>query len=85
MTARYFSRLELANKIDWEGGLESFLDYGFGLGDLPEEDEALRTVAARLLFAWDSYQAIAQEFEDLLPEPGDEIEVALQTSSEVHW
>lgn len=66
--SRYESRADLRSKIDWEGGLESFLEYGFYEDDVPEGDEELRAVAEPMLQAWTAFQEAANAFLDLLPE-----------------
>lgn len=46
--SRYETRQELAEKIDWEGGLEEFaFGYGVNLEDLP--DDEIRELFAKLL------------------------------------
>ena len=71
--SRYENRQELADKIDWEGGLYDML-FGYGLSrhDLPKDD-------AELLAAFDDVQALIDDvsgkigrFEALLPEPSGE-------------
>lgn len=71
LMARYENRQELANKIDYEGGLLGFIfGYGIKLDDLPEDDQELRDAVAEVLKAKPSIERL----EALLPEPGDEDE-----------
>lgn len=70
--SRYESRQELASKIDHEGGLESFLHYGFDPCDGPDGDDELEVVATDMIVYWREFQEKAEYFKALLPEPADE-------------
>lgn len=71
--SKYESRQELADKIDYEGGLESFLHYGFdSTRDVPEGDDELEDLATTMMIRWREYQGAAGYFEAALPEPGGE-------------
>lgn len=70
---KYETRQELANKIDYEGGLDGFLHYGFDpTDDVPEGDAELENLATTMIARWNDYQEAAGYFEALLPEPRDE-------------
>jgi hypothetical protein len=58
----YWTRQELSNKIDWEGGLDSFFyHWGGALAKrIDPEDTEFYTLAQR----------IDEELYELLPEPG---------------
>lgn len=68
MSARYDSRGELASKIDWEGGIYGFLQYGFDPDDCPEGDAELTEAATKLRFQWYEMRKAADAFMALLPE-----------------
>lgn len=59
---RYENRQEIFEKMNWEGGLEMFLDYGFSAEDLPEGDAELSEVTNDMLLAWEDYQLYADRF-----------------------
>lgn len=66
------TRQELANKIDYEGGLFNMLiGYGLDEADLPEDDEELRAVFRRLMPVAEMFGMLVDEFSALLPHPGD--------------
>lgn len=67
--SKYVDRQELANKIDWEGGLHSFLEYGFDVGECPEHDDNLFLTAVEMMKAWKAYEKWAMAFENMLPDP----------------
>lgn len=69
MGSCYEDRQQLADKIDDEGGLESFLYYGIRAEDVPMSDTPLRMTIWKLLRAWEAYQLVANEFTSLLPDP----------------
>lgn len=54
---KYESRQDLANKIDWEGGIPSALSYGIDALSMPEGDEELRA-------AWEQLDEVWVVFED---------------------
>lgn len=64
----YENRQDLCDKMNWEGGLESFLDYGLKLEDLPPDDPDLYEVTSIMLDAWKEYQSTTMDFYDLLKE-----------------
>lgn len=69
MSRRYESRQDLANKIDYEGGLEAFLEYGFDpSGDIPKGDDELEDLASTMMYRWREYQEAAGYFTALLPD-----------------
>lgn len=68
---KYESREELASKIDYEGGLEEFLRYGFSVDDIPEDDDELYQVAAQMMWDWEDYKESAENFMRLLPDSWD--------------
>jgi hypothetical protein len=70
--SRYDSRGDLASKIDWEGGIYGFLQYGFDPGDCPEGDDELIEAATELRVRWYEMRAAADGFMALLPEVGDD-------------
>ncbi len=65
--SRYQSRQALANKIDWEGGLEEFL---FGYGCRPEDmpDQELEDLVREL---YDKTRPLLNKFANALPYPGE--------------
>lgn len=67
--SQYASRADLAAKVEWEGGLEGFLDYGFKAEEVPEGDVYLFTIAEEMLAARQAYRAVAVKFEMALPDP----------------
>lgn len=69
MSSRYEDRQELASKIDYEGGLNSFLEYGFDPHDCPEHDDNLYLTAVELMKAWRAYHKWALAFNKMLPDP----------------
>lgn len=71
--SRYEDRQELANKIDYEGGLFNMLiGYGLSEQDLPPGDEELLSVFKRLLPVAEMFEMLIDEFGALLPEPGED-------------
>lgn len=48
---------ELAAKIDWEGGVESAINYGIKVTDLPED------TPARVVHAWAILQAAREDLD----------------------
>lgn len=71
MSRRYESRRDLANKIDYEGGLDDFLHYGFDpTDDVPEGDTELEDLASTMMYRWREYQEAAGYFEAALPDSG---------------
>lgn len=65
--SRYASRQELANKIDYEGGLcEAAFGYGIDADDMPEGDTELFEAWKRL----DACRPVIDAVSKLLPDPG---------------
>lgn len=58
----YKNRQELFDKMNWEGGLEMFLDYGLSVDDLPFDDDELYGAVNDMLWYWDEYQERARRF-----------------------
>jgi hypothetical protein len=70
--AKYETRQELANKIDWEGGIfDMIFGYGLYLDDLPEGDKELLAALSNLKILQPGFEAAVARLEKLLPEPGD--------------
>lgn len=71
--SRYENRQELANKIDWEGGIFDML-FGYGLRaeDLPEGDVELAQRFAHIETLKGAFERAVDNLTELLPEPGDE-------------
>lgn len=59
---KYENWQEVADKLDWEGGLESFLRYGFDLKDVPEYPANLYLTTSVLLRKWKDYSHWAEVF-----------------------
>lgn len=68
----YETRQELANKIDYEGGIEEMLHYGLRDSDLPKDDIELRGSFDDMIRAWEEFDMFARRFTALLPEPGED-------------
>lgn len=67
----YGNRQELADKADWEGGIEDMLfGYGLSVDDVPEDDTELREAIGEALKA----RMWIEKIRSLLPEPGYEDE-----------
>jgi hypothetical protein len=71
MSDRFASREELANKIEWEGGIFEALDYGIRSDDMPEGDTELVEAWRDLAVAYASVSVLADKVQDLL-DGGDE-------------
>ena len=72
MSDRYDTRLQLANKIHWEGGIEDSLDYGIRAAQMPEGDEELTAAWTALEAHHKAMRPLVKAVEDLLPEPGED-------------
>lgn len=59
------TRNQLLTKIDWEGGLEAYFDYGFHPDEI-EDDPELRAIAERAYAAWTYFDTAGDEMMDLL-------------------
>lgn len=69
--SRYTNLQELADGIDHEGGLTSFLRRGFDpYEDLPEGYDDLAETACTMIYKWNEFREWAGYFEAALPEPG---------------
>lgn len=64
----YLDRTEVANKVDWEGGLDAVLEYGLRAEDLPEDDIELREAWQAMELAFHTFDQAADRVRDLLPE-----------------
>jgi hypothetical protein len=62
------TRLDVAAKIDWEGGIWQALEYGLDADDMPEGDTELRELWAELDTAFHMASVIAEKVEALLPD-----------------
>ncbi len=62
----YPTREDVYNKLDWEGGLDGFLQYGFEPEDINENDTELIVAAERMMAAWSYFEAAGDEFLRLL-------------------
>lgn len=67
--SKYENRQEIANKLDYEGGIYEFVfGYGLDVYDLPQDDtELIRALQAVL-----DTKHLWAHLESLLPEPRDE-------------
>lgn len=65
--SRYESRMDLACKIDWEGGIFDSLDYGIRAGDMPEGDDELIEAWTALDVAYKVVAEAADRVSKLLP------------------
>jgi hypothetical protein len=73
--SRYENRQELANKIDWEGGIHEMLfGYGLSRGDLPQDDDELLVAFEYVEELLATLDGRIERFASLLPEPGGEDE-----------
>ena len=72
MADRFESRMALACKIEWEGGLMEALDYGVRTEAMPEGDEELTAAWADLEASYRATALLAAKVSGMLPEPGDE-------------
>lgn len=62
----YENRQELADKIDYEGGIyEMLFGYGLGVEDMP--DGELRTLMTKIKSVTNVLEPLISEFEKLLP------------------
>jgi len=66
MSDRFESREELADKIDWEGGLMEALDYGITTDMMPEGDAELTEAWGKLAIAYHEATLLADVVEKLL-------------------
>ena len=70
MSDRFENREAVAAKIDWEGGMDSALEYGIDEGDMPEGDMELIDAWRTMRKAWELYSSLAGRVQDLLPDSG---------------
>jgi len=61
--------IDLANKIEWEGGILEVIDYGLGPDDLDDSDSGLKFAWVALCRAYPSVEELRQEVMDRLPDP----------------
>ena len=58
---------DLANKVEWEGGIIAVLEYGVNPNDLdPSVPDALREAFGELYRAWIDLGPLEREVEDIL-------------------
>lgn len=60
---KYETVADLADKVDYEGGLESAMTYGIRASEVPEEIQA---DWKRLEFAWSIYKDVADPIREKL-------------------
>ena len=65
-----WTKQEIANKIDWEGGLDETLRWGLKIDHMP--DQELRLAFSDAFNAFREFEAAGDRFMELLPEPGEE-------------
>jgi hypothetical protein len=53
------SRERVADKVEWEGGLDAAVEYGLKPTDMPEGDDELRIAWSKMLDAWEEYRKAA--------------------------
>jgi len=68
MTERFRNRLELAGKVEWEGGLIEALGYGITADMMPEDDDELTEAWTALKAAYSQVEALARPVEKMLEE-----------------
>jgi hypothetical protein len=66
--SKFENRQELADKIEWEGGLEDALDYGIKSSDLPESETKLIAAWALMEAAFDELERAKRAVAELIPE-----------------
>jgi hypothetical protein len=66
--SKFENRQELADKIEWEGGLEDALDYGIKSSDLPESETKLIAAWALMEEAFDELERAKRVVAELIPE-----------------
>lgn len=67
MGKHFESRLDVAGKIDWEGGIFEALEYGIKASDMPESDQELTDAWQALEIAYRVAEACASRVYGLLP------------------
>lgn len=67
----YDTRQNLANKIEWEGGIYGALEYGITAGDINQGDTELVEAWTSLEEAYRAFEAAAGAVEALLPDNSD--------------
>lgn len=67
MSKRFASRIDAANKVEWEGGLAEALEYGITAADMP--DAELKTAWRAMENAYKKFTKAADAVQDLLPDP----------------
>lgn len=70
MADRFASREDVADKIEWEGGLASVLDYGITADDMP--DAELEAAWREMAQAYEAYERAAGIVDDMLPHGGSD-------------
>ncbi|MGV2385396.1 MAG UNVERIFIED_CONTAM: hypothetical protein LOD86_09040, partial [Thermobifida fusca] len=70
----YQTREQVAEKVDWEGGIPEALEYGLTVDDMPAGDEELRAAWGRLEAAHQPFAAAEAEVARLLEEALGEVE-----------
>ena len=70
MSDRFKSREDLAEKINWEGGIAEAVDYGIKAEDMPEGDTELTELWAEMVDAYKKFDALADKVHGLLGEHG---------------
>jgi hypothetical protein len=66
MSDRFEDREELANKIEWEGGIIDALDYGIKTENMPEGDTELAEAWGKLEAAYHELTPLTDAVEKLL-------------------
>src|SRR5690606_27568521 len=74
MADGYQTREQVAEKVDWEGGIPEALEYGLTVDDMPAGDEELRAAWGRLEAAHQPFAAAEAEVARLLEEALGEVE-----------
>ena len=72
----YESRAALASKIDWEGGIYGFLQYGFDPVEVPTGDIELHDAATTMMICWYQVRQAADRFMSMLPDPSEDDDAA---------
>lgn len=60
------NRAEVAEKIDWEGGLVAALEYGLTENDMPEGDAELRATWTKLREGWEQLRPVVADIRKML-------------------
>lgn len=64
--AKFETREDVRNKVEWEGGLPDALEYGIRSADLPEDDQELIGAWEEMEEAFSVFQSTQFVVEDLL-------------------